>query len=97
MVVVVVVVVVVVLVVVLPNISEISIACAPCCSSIFSIDRGVVDIVGHPVNSVVALKIIKNRFILKQMCADDLFVSVFFFLMSFYLVGKPFRIVIPGG
>lgn len=37
------------------NISEISIFSAPCCSKIFSMLNGVVETVGHPVNSVVAL------------------------------------------
>lgn len=41
---------------VLPRISEISMDCTPCCCNTLSIDNGVVDTVGHPVNSVVALK-----------------------------------------
>lgn len=51
----VVVVVVVVDVDVLPKISEISIDWTPCCSKTLSMDRGVVETVGQPVNSVVAL------------------------------------------
>lgn len=39
------------------KISDISIFSAPCCSNIFSMLNGVVDTVGHPVNSVVALKL----------------------------------------
>lgn len=35
--------------------SEMSIGCAPCCCRIFSMLNGVVDTVGQPVNSVVAL------------------------------------------
>lgn len=56
MVVVVVVVVVDVDVDVRPRISEMSMAWAPCCSSSFSMENGVVETVGQPVNSVVALK-----------------------------------------
>lgn len=37
------------------NSSDMSIAWAPCCSSNFSIENGVVETVGQPVNSVVAL------------------------------------------
>lgn len=38
------------------NNAEISILSAPDCASSLSIERGVVATVGHPVNSVVALK-----------------------------------------
>lgn len=40
---------------VLPKISEMSMDSTPCCCKSFSMLSGVVDTVGHPVNSVVAL------------------------------------------
>lgn len=51
-----------------PRISEISMAWAPCCSSSFSMENGVVDTVGHPVNSVVALNGIFEK-------KSDIFIS----------------------
>lgn len=88
MVVVVVVVVVDVDVDVRPRISDISIAWAPCCSRSFSMENGVVETVGQPVNSVVALNSMSEKYFNTESgLACQHYTN---------LIGNPLRIVMPG-
>lgn len=86
---------------VLPKISDISIDSTPCCCNSFSILSGVVDTVGHPVNSVVALKKTNKRNDTKfqiHIFIHELHLDLeFIFYENFYRVGNPLRMVISGG